>query len=178
MDFVPRMIRRSLHEIRLTHFCLRARLILTKILYAISAPNGTVTPRCILLFWRPVLHFARVCLGFWCVHESGIPPLGSSHRSGMVRGPVWGRHRTAGTGLAAHPRRENHADLRAHRIGKTLAAFLACIDRLIRKALAGELIDATQVLYVSPLKPLATTFARIWSSRWVKSSTWRPRAGF
>jgi ATP-dependent Lhr-like helicase len=38
--------------------------------------------------------------------------------------------------------------------GKTLAAFLACIDRLVRKALAGELTDATQVLYVSPLKAL------------------------
>jgi ATP-dependent Lhr-like helicase len=38
--------------------------------------------------------------------------------------------------------------------GKTLAAFLACIDRLIRKALAGELEDRTEVLYVSPLKAL------------------------
>jgi ATP-dependent Lhr-like helicase len=38
--------------------------------------------------------------------------------------------------------------------GKTLAAFLACIDRLVRKAVAGELQDATEVLYVSPLKAL------------------------
>jgi ATP-dependent Lhr-like helicase len=38
--------------------------------------------------------------------------------------------------------------------GKTLAAFLTCIDRLVRKAIAGELLDATQVLYVSPLKAL------------------------
>src|SRR6202022_386648 len=38
--------------------------------------------------------------------------------------------------------------------GKTLAAFLACIDRLVRKALAGDLRDETQVLYVSPLKAL------------------------
>src|ERR1700726_368244 len=38
--------------------------------------------------------------------------------------------------------------------GKTLAAFLACIDRLVRKALAGDLLDETQVLYVSPLKAL------------------------
>ena len=38
--------------------------------------------------------------------------------------------------------------------GKTLAAFLACIDRLVRKALAGELQDTTEVLYVSPLKAL------------------------
>src|ERR1700736_1333580 len=38
--------------------------------------------------------------------------------------------------------------------GKTLAAFLACIDRLVRKALAGDLTDRLEVLYVSPLKAL------------------------
>src|ERR1700674_4177272 len=38
--------------------------------------------------------------------------------------------------------------------GKTLAAFLTCIDQLVRKAIAGELSDTTQVLYVSPLKAL------------------------
>src|SRR5712671_2598352 len=38
--------------------------------------------------------------------------------------------------------------------GKTLAAFLACIDRLVRKALAGDLADRTEVLYISPLKAL------------------------
>ncbi len=38
--------------------------------------------------------------------------------------------------------------------GKTLAAFLACIDRLVCKALAGDLRDRTEVLYVSPLKAL------------------------
>jgi len=38
--------------------------------------------------------------------------------------------------------------------GKTFAAFLACIDRLVRKAIAGELEDQTEVLYVSPLKAL------------------------
>ena len=38
--------------------------------------------------------------------------------------------------------------------GKTLAAFLICIDRLVRKALDGELRDRTEVLYVSPLKAL------------------------
>ena len=38
--------------------------------------------------------------------------------------------------------------------GKTLAAFLACIDRLVCKALAGNLHDRTEVLYVSPLKAL------------------------
>ncbi|HEY6386454.1 MAG TPA: DEAD/DEAH box helicase [Candidatus Acidoferrum sp.] len=39
--------------------------------------------------------------------------------------------------------------------GKTLAAFLICIDRLIRKAVSGELTDQTEVLYVSPLKALS-----------------------
>jgi ATP-dependent Lhr-like helicase len=38
--------------------------------------------------------------------------------------------------------------------GKTLAAFLTCIDLLVRKALAGDLIDRTEILYVSPLKAL------------------------
>src|SRR5271155_71453 len=38
--------------------------------------------------------------------------------------------------------------------GKTLAAFLTCIDRLVRKAIAGELSDTTQILYISPLKAL------------------------
>src|SRR5215470_8250593 len=39
--------------------------------------------------------------------------------------------------------------------GKTLAAFLICIDRLVRKAIAGDLQDRTEVLYVSPLKALS-----------------------
>src|ERR1700741_3510594 len=39
--------------------------------------------------------------------------------------------------------------------GKTLAAFLICIDRLVRKAIAGELLDRTEGLYVSPLKALS-----------------------
>jgi ATP-dependent helicase Lhr and Lhr-like helicase len=38
--------------------------------------------------------------------------------------------------------------------GKTLAAFLACIDKLVRQAVSGGLSDATEVLYVSPLKAL------------------------
>ncbi len=38
--------------------------------------------------------------------------------------------------------------------GKTLSAFLICIDRLVRKALAGHLEDRTEVLYISPLKAL------------------------
>ncbi|MGH8232503.1 MAG: DEAD/DEAH box helicase, partial [Steroidobacteraceae bacterium] len=44
--------------------------------------------------------------------------------------------------------------------GKTLAAFLAAIDALVRRAVAGELPDATQVVYVSPLKALSNDVRR------------------
>ena len=39
--------------------------------------------------------------------------------------------------------------------GKTLAAFLVIIDRLVRRALAGELEDQIEALYVSPLRALS-----------------------
>jgi ATP-dependent Lhr-like helicase len=39
--------------------------------------------------------------------------------------------------------------------GKTLAAFLAAIDALVRQGIDGRLDDATQVVYVSPLKALS-----------------------
>ncbi|HMB73469.1 MAG TPA: DEAD/DEAH box helicase, partial [Gammaproteobacteria bacterium] len=39
--------------------------------------------------------------------------------------------------------------------GKTLAGFMAVIDDLVRQAQLGPLPDATQVLYVSPLKALS-----------------------
>ncbi len=39
--------------------------------------------------------------------------------------------------------------------GKTLAAFLASIDELVRQGLGDGLDDATQVVYVSPLKALS-----------------------
>lgn len=38
--------------------------------------------------------------------------------------------------------------------GKTLTAFLACLDELFRLAAEGQLPDETRVLYVSPLKAL------------------------
>ena len=44
--------------------------------------------------------------------------------------------------------------------GKTLAAFLACVDDLLRRALAGRLPDTTQVVYVSPLKALSNDIQR------------------
>ena len=39
--------------------------------------------------------------------------------------------------------------------GKTLTAFLAAIDALVREGLAHGIADGTQVLYVSPLKALS-----------------------
>src|SRR5882672_884648 len=39
--------------------------------------------------------------------------------------------------------------------GKTLAAFLFCLDRLVRASLDGTLEDRTSVVYVSPLKALS-----------------------
>jgi ATP-dependent helicase Lhr and Lhr-like helicase len=44
--------------------------------------------------------------------------------------------------------------------GKTLAAFLICIDRLVRAARTHTLPDATQVVYVSPLKALSNDVHR------------------
>jgi ATP-dependent Lhr-like helicase len=44
--------------------------------------------------------------------------------------------------------------------GKTLAAFLVSIDRLIRKAEAGELEERVEVVYVSPLKALSNDIQR------------------
>src|SRR5687768_2695863 len=38
--------------------------------------------------------------------------------------------------------------------GKTLSAFLHCLDQLFRRALDHQLRDETEVLYVSPLKAL------------------------
>ena len=44
--------------------------------------------------------------------------------------------------------------------GKTLAAFLICIDKLVRAAREHSLKDATQVIYVSPLKALSNDVHR------------------
>jgi ATP-dependent Lhr-like helicase len=44
--------------------------------------------------------------------------------------------------------------------GKTLAAFLACLDDLLRRALAHDLEDAIHVVYVSPLKALSNDVHR------------------
>jgi ATP-dependent Lhr-like helicase len=44
--------------------------------------------------------------------------------------------------------------------GKTLAAFLAAIDSLVRQGLDEGLADETQVVYVSPLKALSNDIHR------------------
>jgi ATP-dependent Lhr-like helicase len=44
--------------------------------------------------------------------------------------------------------------------GKTLTAFLASLDRLLRLALSGELRDQTYVVYVSPLRALSNDIQR------------------
>lgn len=44
--------------------------------------------------------------------------------------------------------------------GKTMAAFLACIDRLVREGLSGGLKPETQVVYISPLKALSNDIQR------------------
>jgi ATP-dependent Lhr-like helicase len=44
--------------------------------------------------------------------------------------------------------------------GKTLSAFLAAIDDLVRLGIDGKLEDATQVVYVSPLKALSNDIQR------------------
>ena len=57
--------------------------------------------------------------------------------------------------MAAYSGRADYADFRAHRLGKNSGGISGiCIDRLVRKALSGDLSDRTEVLYVSPLKAL------------------------
>ena len=44
--------------------------------------------------------------------------------------------------------------------GKTLTAFLACIDQLLKLSLRQELSDETQIIYVSPLRALSNDMHR------------------
>jgi ATP-dependent Lhr-like helicase len=94
--------------------------------------------------------------------KTGIPPLISSSLEWahpLVRDWFVSRF-----GTPTEPQQEGWPHILARKTtlisaptgsGKTLAAFLICIDRLVRKALSGELTDRTEVLYVSPLKALS-----------------------
>ncbi len=86
-----------------------------------------------------------------------IDPLASFHPA--VAG--WFRRRY---GAPTEPQQQGWPAIQARRhtliaaptgSGKTLAAFLAAIDDLVQRGLAGGLETATQVLYVSPLKALS-----------------------
>ncbi|HEY2411403.1 MAG TPA: DEAD/DEAH box helicase [Pirellulaceae bacterium] len=44
--------------------------------------------------------------------------------------------------------------------GKTLTAFLVCLDRLFRQWLEGKLADGVEVVYISPLKALSNDIQR------------------
>lgn len=45
-------------------------------------------------------------------------------------------------------------------MGKTLTAFLAAIDRLLKQAIAGENADVLRVIYISPLRALSNDMQR------------------
>ncbi|MEE2792176.1 MAG: DEAD/DEAH box helicase, partial [Acidobacteriota bacterium] len=44
--------------------------------------------------------------------------------------------------------------------GKTFAAFLICLDRLVTASMEGRLSDAVDVVYVSPLKALSNDIGK------------------
>jgi ATP-dependent Lhr-like helicase len=79
--------------------------------------------------------------------------------------------------MAAHSGRPHHLISAPTGSGKTLAAFLACIDRLVRKALAGDLQDRTEVLYVSPLKALGNDIQKNLEGPLGRFLPWRASAG-
>ena len=86
--------------------------------------------------YHPALSWAHPLVQEWFVSRFGTPT--EPQEQG------WPHIRAGHTTLISAPTGS----------GKTLAAFLACIDRLVVKALAGELRDRTEVLYISPLKAL------------------------
>ena len=108
--------------------------------------------------WKGLRGCGRVPL--FCRSDEPCIPISSSGR-GVVRRAVCGADAGAGAGLAGDP-----GQLRTRLIaaptgsGKTLAAFLAAIDGLVRQGLEGSLADATQVVYVSPLKALSNDIQR------------------
>jgi ATP-dependent helicase Lhr and Lhr-like helicase len=98
-----------------------------------AIPNSALLPATTLL---PSLDWAHPIVREWFVRRLGTPT--EPQEQG------WPHILAGTTTLISAPTGS----------GKTLAAFLACIDRLVRKALAGNLTDRLEVLYVSPLKAL------------------------
>lgn len=84
----------------------------------------------------PLSHFHPL-IAEWFQSAVGTPT--------EVQAQAWPAIRSGGDTLIAAPTGS----------GKTFAAFLSCIDHLFKQALARELDDRTQVLYVSPLKALS-----------------------
>ena len=98
-----------------------------------AIPNSALLPATTLL---PSLDWAHPIVREWFVRRLGTPT--EPQEQG------WPHILAGTTTLISAPTGS----------GKTLAAFLACIDRLVRKALAENLTDRLEVLYVSPLKAL------------------------
>ena len=61
--------------------------------------------------------------------------------------------------------------------GKTLMAFLAAIDRLLRLALRNELTDEIRVVYVSPLRALSNDMHRNLEVPLAEILAWRGTSG-
>ncbi len=89
------------------------------------------------LFSSPALAWAHPVVAEWFTQRFGTP---TEPQTGGWPAIVEGR-----TTLISAPTGS----------GKTLAAFLVAIDALLRKAIEGRLGEATEIVYVSPLKALS-----------------------
>ena len=96
--------------------------------------DPAAAPTIVATDWRRHLHPASVS---WLQNDLGQPT--------EVQRRGWDSIATGADTLIAAPTGS----------GKTLAAFLLMVDKLVRQALAGELEQQCQLLYVSPLKALS-----------------------